>query len=530
VRGRPRQHPVPAKLLEPVTRAAAYVRMSTEHQKYSTYNQMTAIEEYAAQRKFVLCRVYEDEGLSGLQIKNRPGLRGLISDVLKGTADFTAVLVYDVTRWGRFQDLDYSAYYEVLCRMSGVEVVYCAEVFQNDHSSLSTILKTIRRAEAADFSRDLSAKVFNGMCNIARRGYAPGGPAPYGLKTIMVRDDGKPMGSMARRRKRLTGCHIELAPGPKNEVRVVREIFRRYVKLGETTGQIAAHLNSGGQKTRFGCQWRSYYIGDMLLEEKYVGTAIYNRTSRRLQSRQKNNEPSAWITKPNAFPAIVDPIVFRQAEERRREELRYPTDEEILMRLRRFVARREYVTQKAFHKSGNCNLHYEILRRFGSIVNACDLIGHKWTSRDLRRSSRVRNSRIRVRVLAKIGRALEPLGLEMRTTILNSFWIEEHPCYIEIVPTNPRHKKPKWLNHSKYRREYAVQLLCRLAKDGDSILDYIVIPRADVPGFPVVLNASNPAHIDALRVDDVAEVAQRVRASLPKEGRRYGLMLPQIAR
>ena len=34
----------------PVIRAAAYVRMSTEHQQYSTSNQMDVIREYAARR------------------------------------------------------------------------------------------------------------------------------------------------------------------------------------------------------------------------------------------------------------------------------------------------------------------------------------------------------------------------------------------------------------------------------------------------------------------------------------------------
>lgn len=323
MRSRRQHYPVPAKLSEPTKRAAAYVRMSTEHQRYSTHNQLAAIRVYAADHGLTVGQVYADEGTSGLEIKNRPGLRKLISDVLKGAADFSMVLVYDITRWGRFQDIDDSAFYEVLCRRSGADIVYCAEVFQNDRTPLTAILKTIRRAEAADFSRDLSTKVFNGQCNLARRGSSQGGPAPYGLANLVVRDDGNPLRRVTRRKKRLDGYHVELAPGPNNEVRTLREIFRRYVKLGETTGQIAAYLNSRGYPTRFGRQWKSDYIGNMLLEEKYIGTAIYNRTCTKLQGVLKLNEPSEWIRTPGAFPAIIRPSMFEKARKRRLEEMRY---------------------------------------------------------------------------------------------------------------------------------------------------------------------------------------------------------------
>ena len=52
-------------------RAAEYVRMSTEHQKYSTENQSEIINRYAEQRGFTLVRTYEDSGKSGLRLDGR---------------------------------------------------------------------------------------------------------------------------------------------------------------------------------------------------------------------------------------------------------------------------------------------------------------------------------------------------------------------------------------------------------------------------------------------------------------------------
>jgi len=107
-------------------RAAQYVRMSTELQRYSIQNQAAAIAAYAQQRNLSIVRTYVDEGRSGLRIKGRSGLIELIEDVQSGNADFNHILVYDVSRWGRFQDVDESAHYEFVCKQKGVKVAYCA--------------------------------------------------------------------------------------------------------------------------------------------------------------------------------------------------------------------------------------------------------------------------------------------------------------------------------------------------------------------------------------------------------------------
>ena len=49
-------------------RAAQYVRMSRELQRYSIQNQETAIAAYAQQRDLTIVRTYVDEGRSGLTI------------------------------------------------------------------------------------------------------------------------------------------------------------------------------------------------------------------------------------------------------------------------------------------------------------------------------------------------------------------------------------------------------------------------------------------------------------------------------
>jgi DNA invertase Pin-like site-specific DNA recombinase len=148
--------------VEGPVRAAQYVRMSTDHQKYSTENQADALQRYAAQRGIEIVRTYADEGKSGLRLGGRDALKRLIDDVQSGKTDFTTILVYDVSRWGRFQDADESAYYEYICKRARISVQYCAEQFENDGSPVSSIVKGVNREMAGEYSRELSVKVFAG--------------------------------------------------------------------------------------------------------------------------------------------------------------------------------------------------------------------------------------------------------------------------------------------------------------------------------------------------------------------------------
>lgn len=171
--------------------AAQYVRMSTEDQQYSIANQESVIADYARKRGFEVISTYSDPGKSGISIRSRKGLRQLLSDVIGGKARFRSILVYDVSRWGRFQDIDESAHYEFLCRSARITVHYCAEQFVNDGSVASSIMKTIKRTMAAEYSRELGVKVLAGQQRIALLGFRAVGMAAFGLRRMMVSPDGR---------------------------------------------------------------------------------------------------------------------------------------------------------------------------------------------------------------------------------------------------------------------------------------------------------------------------------------------------
>ena len=87
-------------------RAAQYVRMSTDHQEFSTANQVDVIRAFAERHDMEVVRTFEDAGRSGLTTEGRDAITQLLEMVRSGKADFDTILVNDVTRWGRFQDVD----------------------------------------------------------------------------------------------------------------------------------------------------------------------------------------------------------------------------------------------------------------------------------------------------------------------------------------------------------------------------------------------------------------------------------------
>ena len=98
------------------TSAAQYVRMSTDYQQYSTESQKREISAFAASQNITIVATYEDAGRSGVTLRGRPALSQLLEDVQSATRVFDVLLVFDVSRWGRFQDVDESAHYEYMCR------------------------------------------------------------------------------------------------------------------------------------------------------------------------------------------------------------------------------------------------------------------------------------------------------------------------------------------------------------------------------------------------------------------------------
>jgi DNA invertase Pin-like site-specific DNA recombinase len=363
---------------EKASRAAQYVRMSTDHQRYSVQNQAAAIAVYAAQHNLTIVRTYGDEGRSGLRISNRSGLIDLIKDVCSGRADFDHVLVYDVSRWGRFQDIDESAHYEFLCRKAGIKIAYCAEQFDNDGSVMSSIVKNIKRVMAAEYSRELSVKVHAGACRVAGMGFRSGATPSYGLRRELVDKNGESKGSLNKgERKHLQTDRVVLRPGPRHEVRIVNRIFHQFVVERKSQAAIARQLNLEQVPNHREKPWTPWMVHYLLQNENYIGNIVYNRSSYRLRQAKRSNPSELWIRTRGAVNPIVDQGLFSKAQRIMKEHYVRLSDEKLLERLREAFNEKGRLSVSIMNGIDGLASPALYVLRFGSLRKAYSLVGYR---------------------------------------------------------------------------------------------------------------------------------------------------------
>ena len=475
----------PAPIPEPI-HAAQYVRMSDDGQQYSIENQEAAIKEFADQHGFVVVRTYADEGKSGIVLKHRTGLRQLIQDVIGGNTDYTVILVYDVSRWGRFLNIDEGAHYEFLCTSAGVRVCYCAEQFQNDNSPTSAILKALKRSMAAEFSRELSIKVFRGKCRIAGYGFWMGGPPGYGYRRLMVSVAGKPKQKLKLgEHKSLTTDRIILVPGPRKEVENVRRMFALAVQKRIGCTAIARELNRDGTLNR-GRPWKHQDVFNVLTNPKYTGCNVWNRSSSRLHTPRIRLAKEQWVTKAGAFEPLVDQATFDQVQ------IRLPrhaddvwSDQELLRKLKKVLAAKGRISEGLILRARGMPSTNTLHKRFGSYLQMYKLVGYQPPAKNIITSERGR--RTRQLHLELVHQIVDLFPKQVTVTHLpnrnRSVLRVDNEFLVSVLLCRSTHRKEgklHWLVVPCPAERDNITLLCKLNPTHDGILSFYVFPRINI--------------------------------------------------
>lgn len=364
--------------------AAQYLRVSTDKQRYSLECQVEVISRFAREQGYDIVRTYEDAARSGVSIAGRDGLKALLRDVMAG-APFTTVLVLDVSRWGRFQDPDQAAHYEFLCREAGVTVRYCAEAFDDDGTPASTLLKSIKRVMAAEYSRQLSDRCRGSLRRHMLSGGKCGGIAPYGFARQLFDADGHPGRVLGHGERRGPGQVVRLVPGAIEEQEVVRLIFRLFVDEALGATRVANRLSALGVAYRNGQPWNENRVRGVLTNEIAVGIYRFNRTHHRFKTITKNRSDQWMRVK------VCEPIVSRSqwdaVQLKLRELKRSPwTDGEMLRKLRQLRRKHRKLTRRLIDSTPGVPSVKAYENHFGSVDAAWAQIGYV-SSRKSRRLS-----------------------------------------------------------------------------------------------------------------------------------------------
>lgn len=305
---------------ETYKKAIAYYRHSAEDkQENSIAIQRQHIEKFAREYNIEIIHEEADEGKSGL-LANRPAFERLFSNWVENpkAPNFDYVLVYDVSRWGRFQNQDEAGYFTHICTKYGKEVIYVSRGFPNAANQLISNLETsIQRYAAAAYSRELSDKVFHGCVKVSEQGYSAGGTAVYGMTRLLLDVNKNPIRILKTgEHKQIANERVTFTPINDETTETVRKIFYLFVKERYSISTIVTYLNQKKILSDNRKLWNKSKVVKILMDEAYIGTRIYNKTWRRLKQKSHKNPRSEWIVVPNAFKGVVDEQTFKDAQER----------------------------------------------------------------------------------------------------------------------------------------------------------------------------------------------------------------------
>lgn len=501
-------------------RAAEYVRMSTEHQRYSTENQSAAIRKYAAQRGLEVVRTYVDAGRSGLTIDGRAGLQKLLADVESGSADFAVIVVYDISRWGRFQDSDEAASYEYRCRAAGVHVAYCAEQFENDGSIGSDVQKVVKRRMAAEHSRELSVRVHAGQGLLITKGYRQGGPPGFGLRRQLIDENGNWKGELHfRQHKSIQTDRVILIPGPEHEVAIVRDVYRCFVDERQNEAEIAARLNERGILTDHGRPWTRGTIHQLLINEKYIGHNVWNRRSFKLKQCRVKNHPDQWFRANNAFEPIIAQAMFEAAAHIIHARSVRLTDDEMLDALRKLLDRTGTLSGLIIDETEDCPSSSAYQSRFGDLLRAYRLVGYT-PERDYRYIEINRAlRRLHPDIVADVAAGIVEAGGNVVHNPNNDLLMVNGEFSVSVVVVRCTETKAgllRWRVRLDRGLLPDVTVAVRMDRSNISTRDYLILPSFDMDRKVLRVGEYNEISLDAYlfdSLDPLFEMAERIPLS-----------------
>ncbi|WP_051110778.1 recombinase family protein [Rhizobium sp. 2MFCol3.1] len=485
------------------TPAAAYIRTSTDLQKYSMENQLTAIRRYADARGFEIVRIYEDAGRSGLRLDGRDALKQLMDDVDSGEAPFAAILVYDISRWGRFQNSDESAHYEYMCSRTGIRVHYCAEQFENDGSTKAHILKSVGRIMAGDYSRDLSVKVFAGQCRLTELGYRQGGAPGFGLRRLLIDEHGNSKGELLPgQRKSLQTDRVILIPGPKLETDTVRRIYQMFVEERKPEAEIADLLNMVGLTSDLGRPWSRGTIHQILVNEKYIGNNVYNRVSFKLKQQRVRNKPDMWIRAEGVFTPVVEKALFDRARAIIDARSQHLSDGELLGLLRNVLETQGSLSGFIIDEMDSMPSTNTYRRRFGSLLRAYSMIGYD-PGRDYRYIEINRDLRRRhPHTVTSLIEKLVSVGASVVQDPFTDLLHVNEEFSISVILARSACTKAgalRWKIRLDTGLVPDITIVVRMDETNEGTLDYYLLPSIDMTPPKLSLMEQNAFSLDAYR-------------------------------
>lgn len=356
---------------------------------------------------------------------------------------------------------------------------------------------------AGEYSRELSAKVFAGQCRLIELGYRQGGPPGFGLRRQLIDQSGQSKGALSRgEHKSLQTDRVVLVPGPLEELKTVQRIYRAFVEQQKTENEIASILNAEGVLTDLQRPWSCGTVHQILINEKYVGNNVWNRSSFKLKKKHVRNNPDIWIRAEGVFEPIVERGLFDAAQAiigRRSHRL---SDADMLGALREILQDRGYLSGFIIDEAGHLPSSSAYQCRFGSLLRAYHLVGYT-PNRDFRYIEINRYLRsLYPNIIADVVESIADIGGQVTRHPETDLLALNGEFTASIVIVRCRETAAgamRWQVRFDTGLSPDITIAVRMDRANRNALDYYLLPRIDMTGPRLRLAEDNGISLDCYR-------------------------------
>ncbi len=271
-----------------IKRAVIYARFSSDMQREESIDaQVRACTEYCRKKHYIVSNIYVDEAKSARDIVKRDAYNQMMVDAM--SHKFDVIIFHKIDRNAR-NEFNYYTFKNTLDQL-GVRYEYAVQNI--DSSPEGQMMESVLVGMAAYYSRNLAKEVRKGLNENAYKALFNGGRPPFGYKIV--------------------DQQYVIEP---REAEGVRMIFSMFLE-GKGYAEITRALTEKGFVSREGKPFSKNSMHDILRNEKYKGTYIFNK-SVTMKNGKRNTHPEDspdLIRIENAIPAIISPEQFAMVAE-----------------------------------------------------------------------------------------------------------------------------------------------------------------------------------------------------------------------
>lgn len=262
-------------------KAAIYIRVSSTEQALEGYSlpaQESLLKTYAETYGHTIFKVYDDPGISGKNIEDRPGLQRLLADAQKGK--FELVLIWKLSRLSR----------------SLIDLLQVVELFKQHNISL------VSHSEHFDTSTPIGKMLLQLLGSIAEF------ERNTLIENVRMGMNQRFVSGLSKSSFPFGYIHTEdkkIALDPEKAA-LVKEVFNRFTSGSKIT-ELVDFLNASGYKNRVGRPWRYEVVLKMLQNEFYLGYVTSGR---------KDLKASTFEKKEGVHDPVIDQLTFDLVQEK----------------------------------------------------------------------------------------------------------------------------------------------------------------------------------------------------------------------